>query len=119
MMLLRKRTPRPSPTEGFGDLRRFLAARTRVDWLFLIPAFLITAFVVYGFYKDSTIKRPYKRNIVYAESWPLTRSETEIRAQQIIDAAKKAKVKAELEKRQKAHQAELKKYDDWLTNHGI
>jgi hypothetical protein len=117
-MIFRKR-PSTSPTEGVGDLPRFLASRTRTDWLFLIPAFLVTAFVVYGFYKDSTFKRPYKRNIIYAESWPLTRTDAEIHAQQIIDAAKKKRELAEIEKQQKAHQAELKKYDDWLTNHGI
>jgi hypothetical protein len=80
---------------------------------------ILTGLVVFGFYKDSNVKVPYKRNIVYVESWPITRSEAEIKAQQVIDEAKKKKEKAELEKAQNARAAEFKKYDDWLTNHGI
>jgi hypothetical protein len=119
MLFLKKQHVAANPAEGMGDLRRFIATRTRSDWLLTIPALILTGLVVFGFYKDSNIKAPYKRNIVYAESWPITRSDAEIKAQQAIDKVKNEKAKAEFEKAQNARAAEFKKYDDWLTNHGI
>lgn len=108
-----------SPRRAYRDLRGFLGSRRRHELLFALPALVLTLLVILGFYKDSRVEKPYKRNIIYAESWPLNRSDAEIHAQQIIDAAKKREAIAAAEKKAKERQEQFKKVDDWLTNHGI
>ena len=104
---------------GAGDLRTFLAGRTRFDLLLLIPSAVLTGLLVYAFFKDYDIKPDYKPNIIYVQSWPLDRSDAEIRAQQRIDQAKKKREDAEIARRQKEIQAQFKKYDDALKKYGI
>lgn len=108
-----------SPLRALRDIRAFLAARRPQELLFFMPALVITLLVIVGFYKDSHVETPYKPNIIYVQSWPANRSDADIHAQQKIDQAKKEKEQAEFEAKQKERQAEFKKYDDWLTNHGI
>lgn len=108
-----------SPLRAFADLRRFLGSRKPHEVLFLFPALMLTVLVLVGFYKDSQFDVPYKRNIIYVESWPLNRTDAEIHAQQKIDQAKKHQDQAEFEKQQKKRQQEFKKMDDWLTAHGL
>ncbi len=108
-----------SPRRALGDLRSFLGGRRPQELLFALPALVLTLLVIVAFYKDSRVEIPYKPNIIYVQSWPLNRSEAEIHAQQKIDQARKEADQADYERRQKAKQAEFKKYDDWLTNHGI
>jgi hypothetical protein len=108
-----------SPRRAWRDLRGFLASRRRHELLFALPALILTILVIIGFYLDSRVEKPYERNIIYAESWPIDRSDAEIHAQQIIDQAKKEKAKAAAEKRAEERREQFKKVDDWLTNHGI
>ena len=108
-----------SPLRAYRDLRLFLATRKRHELWFMALAAAITVLILSGFVADSRIEREYRPNIIYVESWPLTRTDEQIRAQQKIDQAKRNIEKAELEKRRKAKQAEFKKVDDWLTNHGF
>ncbi|WP_213979614.1 hypothetical protein [Sphingomonas sp. dw_22] len=108
-----------SPLRAIRDLRFFLAQRKQHELWFMMLSMAITFVILWMFVKDSHIESPYKRNIIYVESWPITRTDEQIRAQQKIDQAKKHIAEEELEKRRKAKQAEFQKVDDWLTSHGF
>ena len=108
-----------SPLRAIRDLRRYLATRPPYEIWFLMLAMALTLVVIWAFVKDSNIPVPYKRNIIYAESWPLDRSDEEIRAQQKIDQAKKHAEQAELEKKRKKRQQEWKRVDESLEKWGI
>lgn len=109
-----------NPLRAVRDLRRFLASRQRYELFTLFGAAAITWTVMWAFVVDSdSIEVPYKRDIIYVESWPLDRSDQAIVAQQKVDQVKKTKAEAEFEARRKKRQAEFKKVDDWLTSWGI
>lgn len=77
--------PRPArPAVLWQDLRDFFATRQRHQILFGGLAILIPALIVAGFYKDSKIPPP-PQGPIYVESWPATRTDAEIIAQQKID----------------------------------
>lgn len=107
------------PLHALRDLRFFLSQRKPHQLVFMLLAMAVTLVILWMFVKDSHIEAPYKRNIIYVESWPITRTDEQIRAQQKIDQAKKHIAEEELEKRRKQKQAEFKKVDDWLTSHGF
>lgn len=108
-----------SPFRAVRDLRLYLARRKRHELWFLLLALAMTAGILFMFFKDSQFEKPYKPNIIYVESWPLTRSDAEIVAQQKIDQAKKEAERAEIERKQKRRQAEYKKIDDTLKQWGL
>ena len=108
-----------SPLRAIRDLRRYLAGRPAYEIWFLMLAMALTLVVIWAFVKDSNIPVPYKRNIIYVESWPLDRSDEQIRAQQKIDQAKKHAQQAELEKRRKQRQEEFRRVDESLKKWGI
>lgn len=85
----------------------------------MAAAAAVTVLVLSGFVADSRIEREYRPNIIYVESWPITRTGEQIRAQQKIDQAKKRIAQAELEKKRKAQQAEFKEIDDKLESWGL
>ncbi|MBC7985833.1 MAG: hypothetical protein H7X93_04060 [Sphingomonadaceae bacterium] len=72
--------PRPArPTAAGGDLRAFLARRERHSWRAAVASILIPAVILYAFYLDGiTNIMPDEPVIIYAESWPLTRTDEEI-----------------------------------------
>lgn len=107
------------PLRAIRDLRFFLSQRKPHELWFMMLAMAVTLGILWMFVKDSHVETPYKRNIIYVESWPITRTDEQIRAQQKIDQAKKHIAEEELDRRRKAKQAEFKKVDDWLTNHGF
>lgn len=108
-----------SPVTAWRDLRFFLATRKRHELGFLALSLLVTLLILVAFVKDSHFEKPYERNIIYVEQWPITRTDDQIRAQQKIDQAKRNIEKAELEKRRKAKQAEFKRLDDKLESWGF
>ncbi|OYY90384.1 MAG: hypothetical protein B7Y45_07085 [Sphingomonas sp. 28-66-16] len=110
---------RISPIRAIADLRFFLSQRRPYELGFLALSIVVTTLLFAGFVHDSKVEKPYKRNIIYVEQWPASRTDAEIRAQQKIDSAAKAVADAELEKRQKKRQAEFKKIDDQLKALGI
>lgn len=110
---------RMSPIAAYRDLRFFLSHRSRHELVFGFLAVSVTWAIIASFVHDSKFETPYKRNIQYFESWPLDRTDVQIRAQQKIDAPKLAKAKADLERRQKARQAEFKRLDDKLEAWGF
>lgn len=108
-----------SPITAWRDLRFFLATRKRHELGFLALSLVVTLLILVAFVKDSHFEKPYERNIIYVEQWPITRTDDQIRAQQKIDQAKRNIEKAELEKRRKAKQAEFKRLDDKLESWGF
>lgn len=110
---------RVSPIRAAKDLRLYMHSRKPHEIFFLFPAIIITVLILVGLYKDAQFATPYKRNIVYVESWPMTRTGEEISAQQKIDQAVKREQKADWERRQKKHQQGFQKVDKWLTESGL
>jgi hypothetical protein len=110
---------RMSPLRAYRDLRLFLATRERYEFGFFALALAITGFLVYAFFRDSAVPEDYRRNIIYVQQWPATRTDAEIKAQQAIDAPIEAKARADQEAARKARQAEFKKVDDQLTRWGL
>ena len=116
MRLLPKAT---RPIEAAGDLRTFFAARGWKDLVMIIPALGLTVLIVYMLIVEYNIPKPYQRNIIYVESWPLSRTDADIRAAQIlaINTRKRAIVQPKIEKNQRMLQ--FRRVDAWLTAHGI
>lgn len=85
----------------------------------LIPALGITALIVYMLIVEYNIPKPYQRNIIYVESWPLSRTDADIRAAQITDInnRKMQLVGPKIEKNQRMLQ--FRRIDSWLTAHGF
>lgn len=108
-----------APLKAVRDLRGYLARRKPYELWFLALALVITAGVWFGFLHDSQFEKPYEPNIIYVESWPITRSDKEIIDRQKIDKAKKDAQLAEVEKKEKARRAEFKKIDDGLKQWGL
>jgi hypothetical protein len=108
-----------APRRAVRDLRTYLSRRKPYELWFLGLALVITVAIWLGLLHDSQFEKPYKPNIIYVESWPITRSDKEIIDQQLIDQKKKHAQQAELEKKQKAREAEFKKIDDGLKKWGL
>lgn len=94
--------PRPaSPRVLWQDLRAFVAARQRHEIFFAFLSIAITSTIVFVFYIDSRVKPP-KPEVQFVQSWPESRTDGEIIAQQKIDQAKKdaqaAKRRADFQK---------------------
>jgi hypothetical protein len=108
-----------SPFRAVRDLRTYLATRKPYELWFMLLALVVTVAIIAAFAKDSRMERPYKRNIIYVENWPLTRTDAEIIAQQKVDQAKKRVIEAELEKKREAQRQEFKKVDNALKSIGL
>lgn len=96
--------PRPSsPRAVWRDFKAFLAQQERHKFVFAAIAVAIPALIITGFYVDSDIKP--KAQIIYVQSWPASRTDDEIKAQQKIDQAERDKQAAE----KRRHYQELEK----------
>ena len=95
--------PRPSsPRVAFADLRDFLRQRSREQRLGAALSLLVTMIIVIIFLVDSKINTAPPPQIVYVESWPTSRTDAEIIAQQKKDQAARD---AALKERQRQFQA--------------
>lgn len=111
---------RYNPLTGLRDLRLFLNSRQKHELIFAFLAVVTTLSVITAFVIDSRdLKRPYKRDIQYVQSWPLNRTDADIIAAQKADEKTRAAEKAELKKRQDTNRAALKRIDDALNRWGI
>ena len=111
---------RLSPLRAWRDLRLFLSYRQPYELVFLALAILVTTVVIAAFYVDSRIEKPYQRHeITYFESWPSSRTDEQIKAQQAIDKIKEDKLRAELKARQEERKAEFKRLNDKLERWGL
>ncbi len=106
---------RLNPFRALADLRRFLGSRGKHEVLFLFAALFVCFVVVGGFVLSSRIVKPHQPpTIIYVQSWPATRTDAEIIAQQKIDMAKKKIDDAKLEKLKAERRAEFKRLGDKL-----
>ncbi len=108
-----------SPVRAWRDLRLFFAQRGKIELGFAALALFLTGMILAGFYVDSRMEKPYKREIIYVESWPADRTDEQIKAQQKIDQAAREKRMAELEKKRAERQAQFKRLDDKLESWGL
>ena len=108
-----------NPLRAIRDLRAFLAQRKPYEVVFMGLAVAITWTVILVFARDTHVEREYKPDIIYVQSWPLNRSDAEIRAQQAKDLPAERARKAEIERRQKERQEKFKRIDDKLRSWGI
>ena len=88
--------PRPSsPRAAWADLKAFLRGQDRIKLLFAALSILMPMLMVLGFYVDSKTDPP-RAQIIYAQSWPASRTDDEIERQniadqKILDAKRRAK----------------------------
>jgi len=105
--------PRPaSPRALWADLRAFTSERRPHHWIaaalaVAIPAGIIIVFVIDG--RTNIMPGP---QLIYVESWPATRTDEEIKAQQKIDQARR-------DKALKERQEMFKKHDEQLERLGL
>lgn len=108
-----------SPIRAINDLRVFLSYRQPYELGFFALSVVVVGLLIAGFIHDSHEERPYKREIVYVQQWPMTRTDAEIHAQQKIDGIEQTRRIAEEKKRQKEIQAQFKRLDDQLKAYGF
>lgn len=78
--------PRPaSPRVLWNDLRAFLKQRPRHQWAIAALSALIPGLIILAFFIDSGQNIRPREEIVYFKSWPASRTDAEIRAQQKAD----------------------------------
>ncbi len=79
-----------APLRAFLDLRRYLASRGKHELIFMFAAFVVSVTLLSAFVVGSTPDKIYRPpTIIYVQSWPASRTDAEIVAQQKIDQAKK------------------------------
>lgn len=108
-----------SPMRAVRDLRQFLAQRKKHELVFATLSLACVVLTLVAFTKDSKFEKPYKREIVYFESWPLDRSDEQIQARLAVDAPIEAKKKAEIKRREAERRASFKRLDDKLERWGL
>lgn len=108
-----------SPIRAWRDLRRFLAQRKPYEIWFMMISFAVTGTILFALYKDAAIAPVYKRDVLYVESWPLSRTDREIIDKQKADLIVEKQRAAELRARELKRQAEFKRLDDKLERLGI
>ncbi|HEY0411843.1 MAG TPA: hypothetical protein VGD66_01720 [Allosphingosinicella sp.] len=105
--------PRPaSPRALWADLRDFTRERSRYQWGGLAVALVMPVLIIAGFYHDSSHGIAPGPQLIYAESWPASRTDAQIKADQKKDQARK-------ELMRKARQREFQKLDRELKKVGI
>lgn len=101
-----------SPRALWADLRLFWSGRSRTQWVAALLAVLIPVGILGAFYLDAKTNIAPGARLIMVESWPVTRTDAEIRARQRRDSA-------EREARERARQQEFKAADDALRRIGI
>lgn len=82
--------PKPvGPRAAIDDLRAFMRQRSREQVIGALLAILVTSIIVIEFMVDSKIGTAPPPRVVYANSWPTSRTDAEIVAQQKVDQAKR------------------------------
>jgi hypothetical protein len=94
--------PRPaSPKVLIADLRAFLAQRTRHQLFAAVFAVAMPVAIVAGFVIDSRTSIAPREELIFVDSWPASRTDAQIIAQQKIDRKKKAEQQAERQRQYK------------------
>lgn len=105
--------PRPaSPRALWADLRLFWSGRSRTQWVAALLAILIPIGILGAFYLDAKTNIAPGARLIMVESWPVTRTDAEIRERQQRDRAAR-------EARELARQREFQQADNALRRLGI
>ena len=105
--------PRPSgPRALIADFRAFTRERSRVQWIGAAVAIIMPVLIIAGFYHDASHGIAPGPQLIYVESWPATRTDARIKADQVKYQAEKA---AALKERQR----QFRKLDREMEKIGI
>ena len=105
--------PRPaSPRAFLADIRSFAAGRSRVQWFAAAMAVLMPVIIIVGFYLDGQKNIAPGPQLIMVKSWPATRTDAEIIADQ-------KKHQAQREAALKERQRQWQKVDKDLERIGI
>jgi len=105
--------PRPaSPKALIADLRLFASQRSRYQWAGMAVAIIMPVLLIAGFAHDASHGIQPGPQLIYAQSWPATRTDEQIKADQKIDQAKR-------EAAQKERQRQFQKLDQGLKKVGL
>ncbi|MFL6858191.1 MAG: hypothetical protein ACJ8EB_09840 [Allosphingosinicella sp.] len=105
--------PRPAgPRALVADIRAFARERSRVQWLGAFVAILMPILIVAGFYHDSSHGIAPGPQLIYVQSWPASRTDAQIKADQVKDQAKR-------EAMMKERQNQFRKVEKDLEKIGI
>lgn len=105
--------PRPSgPRALIADFRAFTRERSRVQWIGAAVAIIMPVLIIAGFYHDASHGIAPGPQLIYVESWPATRTDAQIKADQVKYQAEKA---AALKERQR----QFRKLDREMEKIGI
>jgi hypothetical protein len=105
--------PRPaSPRALWADLRAFASERRPHQWVAAALAIAIPAGIIGIFYLDGNTNIMPGPQLIYVESWPASRTDAQIKAEQKIDQAARDKFRKE-------RQAQFKRLDEKLERLGI
>jgi hypothetical protein len=94
------------------DLRDFWRARPRGHWVAALLAGGITAGIVIMFLIDSKSLSEPREQVIFLNSWPVNRTDDQIRAQQKADLEARTRAEAE-------HRRQLQRLDQSLNRLGI
>jgi hypothetical protein len=105
--------PRPSsPRALWADLRLFWNGRSRTQWVAAFLAVLIPIGILGAFYLDAKTNIAPGPQLIFVESWPLTRTDAEIREKQQRDRVAR-------EARERERQRQFQELDNGLRRYGI
>jgi predicted membrane-bound mannosyltransferase len=105
--------PRPaSPRALWADLRAFTSERRPHHWVAMALAVAIPIAIIVTFYFDGQTNIAPGPQLIYVESWPASRTDAQIKAQQKIDQAWR-------DKALKERQEMFKKHDEQLERLGL
>ena len=105
-----------SPLRALLDLRRYLGSRSRHEVIFLFAALMVTILVATVFIVANQPDRIYRKpDIIYVQSWPASRTDAEIVAQQKIDQKKKQAEDKKKAAEDAATRAAYKRLNDRLS----
>jgi len=105
--------PRPSsPRALWADIRAFASERRPYHWVAAGLAVTMPVALVLLFLVDGRTNIDPGEQIVYVESWPASRTDEQIIAEQKVDQAKRDAAKKE-------RQAQFKRIDEKLERLGL
>ncbi len=109
-----------NPLTALRDLRLFLHQREKHELWFGALALVLTTLLLAGFMVDSRVEQPPKLpEVIFVKSWPLSRTDQEIIAQQKLDMIENEKQAAAFRKAQLERQRQFQRVDDGLKSVGL
>lgn len=105
--------PRPSgPRALWRDLSDFWRDRPRHQWVAASLAVLIPIAIFVAFYFDASTNIAPGPQVIFVESWPMSRTDAEIKAKQRVDLRRR-------EQAEERRRREFQRLDESLNRLGI